>query len=191
LAGLTLVLGAARSGKSAYATDLAVQSGLPVLFVGTAQPRDREMLARIRRHRRSRPRDWRTLEEPLAPVQRALEEARTDETVLLDCLTVWVGNLLHHHVASADHPKAKEVKTARGFAHGELSLLRRLRTMNMIIVSNEVGGGVVPASPLGRIYQDLLGELNQSTARQADNVIYLIAGIPLYLKDAGHWILAQ
>jgi adenosylcobinamide kinase/adenosylcobinamide-phosphate guanylyltransferase len=63
--------------------------------------------------------------------------------------------------------------------------------MNTIIVSNEVGAGVVPASPLGRIYRDLLGELNQSIAREADNAIYLIAGIPLYLKDTGHWILAQ
>ena len=72
-----------------------------------------------------------------------------------------------------------------------MSLLTRLRTMDTILVSNEVGAGVVPASSLGRIYRDLLGELNQGTSRQADNVIYLVAGIPLYLKDAGHWILAQ
>jgi adenosylcobinamide kinase / adenosylcobinamide-phosphate guanylyltransferase len=124
-------------------------------------------------------------------VQRALDEARPDEAVIFDCLTVWAGNLLQHYVASPDHPRAKEVKTAREFALGELILLGRLPTMHTIIVSNEVGSGVVPASPLGRAYRDLLGELNQRTARQADNVIYLVAGIPMNLKDAGHWVLSQ
>jgi adenosylcobinamide kinase/adenosylcobinamide-phosphate guanylyltransferase len=182
LAGLTLVLGGARSGKSAYAVDLARASGSPVLFVATGEPMDREMVARIRRHRRSRPSEWRTLEEPLEPVQRAIEEAHPSETIILDCLTIWVGNLLHRGTARADRPTASELSEVRRLVRRELSLLQRLRPWPTILISNEVGAGIVPESPLARAYRDLLGEVNQTLAHRADNVIYLVAGLPNRLK---------
>lgn len=182
--GLTLVIGGARSGKSAYAVEQAARLGKPVLYVATAQAIDPEMRAKIRRHQRSRPRGWRTLDEPLEPARRIDALARSGSTVVLDCLTVWLGNLLEHHIADADRPRQREVGQARRRVLEELRLLCRLpkkHRLRLIVITNEVGAGLVPPYPLGRIYRDLLGEANQFVAKRADNVVLLVAGRPVDL----------
>ena len=183
--GLTFIIGAARSGKSAYAVELATKLGAPTLFVATAEAIDPEMRARIRRHRASRPRGWGTLEAPLEFAGRIASEADPGSTVIIDCLTVWLGNLLEQHVRDANAPKESESEGARRQALEELELVCRLpgaRQLRLIVISNEVGAGLVPPYPLGRIYRDLLGEINQVVARCADTVLLLVAGLPLELK---------
>lgn len=183
--GLTLVIGGARSGKSAYAVELATAVGCPTLYVATAQALDPEMKARIQRHRAQRPQTWRTLEEPLALARRIATEAEAGGTVIVDCLTVWLGNLLEKHIGDASKPRAAEVGQVRRRTMAELEVLSDLpqkKQLNLIIISNEVGAGLVPAYPLGRVYRDLLGEANQFVARRAVKVVLLVAGIPVDLK---------
>jgi adenosylcobinamide kinase/adenosylcobinamide-phosphate guanylyltransferase len=182
---LTFVIGGARSGKSAYAVELASRLGTPTLYIATAQAIDPEMRARIRRHRAGRPRTWRTLEEPLELAQRVASEVNHGSTVIVDCLTVWLGNLLQKHVVDASNPGAAETRRARRQALRELALLcgfPQKRRVNLIVISNEVGAGLVPPYPLGRTYRDLLGEVNQFVAGQADRVVLLVAGIPVDVK---------
>jgi len=184
-AGLTLVIGGARSGKSAYAVELAAALRRSTLYVATAEALDAEMKARIRRHRAQRPRGWRTLEEPLEFAQRIACEATDGSTVIVDCLTVWLGNLLQKHIGDASKPTAAKTRQVRRRILAELDLLCDLpqkKRLNLIIISNEVGAGLVPPYPLGRIYRDLLGEANQFVARRADRVVLLVAGIPVDLK---------
>lgn len=183
--GLTLVIGGARSGKSAYAVELATAVGRSTLYVATAEPIDAEMKARIRRHRRQRSQTWRTLEEPLAFARRIAAEAEPGDTVIVDCLTVWLGNLLEKGIGDASNPGAAETRRVRRQALGELALLCELpkkKRVNLIVVSNEVGAGLVPPYPLGRVYRDLLGEANQFVAHRAAKVVLLVAGIPVDLK---------
>lgn len=175
---LTLILGGARAGKSTYAQQLAA-GGERVLFVATAEAGDEQMEARIRAHRKSRPREWHTLEEPLDLVGALAGVADRYDTVLLDCLTLWVSNLLlwggTGEAGEADIPgEARELLAAygRGMA-------------SWIVVSNEVGLGVVPPTELGRLYADELGRVNQMVAAAADRVYFMAAGLPLQLKPSG------
>ncbi len=183
--GLTLIIGGARSGKSAYAIELATALRRPTLYIATAEAIDPEMKARIRRHRAQRPQTWRTLEEPLEFARRLTSEPEAESTVIVDCLTVWLGNLLEKHIGDKSKPRVAEEKRARRQALAELRLLCKLpeqRRVNLIVISNEVGAGLVPPYPLGRVYRDLLGETNQFVARRADKVLLLVAGIPVDLK---------
>lgn len=172
---LTLVLGGARSGKSAHALRLAEGAGGPVLFVATGLAVDAEMRQRIARHRAQRPPHWRTLECPrgLGPALRA--HAGPAAVVLVDCLSALVANvLLHAGEPQAEAAVAEEVE----------SLLAALRDLGRtaIVVSNEVGLGLVPPYPLGRHYRDLLGWANQRAAAAADTVTLLVAGLAVGLK---------
>ena len=170
---LTLVIGGARSGKSRYAQSLARSGERPVLFVATAAPEDPEMAARIERHRADRPPHWKTIEAPLEVVA-AVRGA--DGVVLLDCVTLWIANLLYHHRALEGG--AREAKIL-----GEVEALAAvLREKEAIAVSNEVGEGIVPESSLAREFRDLQGQANQILAREAGQVVLLVAGIPLGLK---------
>jgi len=183
--GLTFVIGGARSGKSAFAVERATALGRPTLYVATAEAIDREMKTRIRRHRAQRPRTWRTLEEPLEFARRIASEAEEESTVIVDCLTVWLGNLLGKQLVDPNNPRVAEIEQARRLALAELRLLCKLpqtKLVKVIVVSNEVGSGLVPPYPLGRIYRDLLGEANQFVARHADQVVLMVAGIPVDLK---------
>jgi adenosylcobinamide kinase/adenosylcobinamide-phosphate guanylyltransferase len=185
-AGLTFVIGGARSGKSSYAVELASSLGCPTLYVATAEGLDPEMKTRIRRHRAGRPQTWRTLEEPLEFTQRIAAEAGAGSTVIVDCLTVWLGNLLERYVRDASKPRVAETKQVRRQALAELRLLCNLpqqQRLNIIVISNEVGAGLVPPTPLGRVYRDLLGEVNQFVAGRADRVVLLVAGITVDLKS--------
>ncbi len=174
---LTLILGGIRSGKSSYAQQLA-SGGERVLFVATAEAVDREMEARIRAHRDSRPADWNTLEEPVELVEALGPVLRSYDTVLLDCLTLWVSNAL---LRERDAESARRVIISRANKLLELILDS---DCSWIVVSNEVGLGLVPATELGRVYADELGRVNQAVAADADELYFMAAGLPIRLKAA-------
>ena len=173
---LTFIMGGARSGKSTIAERLALQSNTEVLYLATAQALDREMKARIEAHKAKRPSHWQTLEIP-KNLAKELELRRPQaDIILLDCLTLLVSNLLAEDM---DNDQAEKL------VKGEIkALLETIRTSSAkwIVVSNEVGLGLVPPYPLGRLYRDLLGWTNQQFATQADKVMFMIAGIPWQLK---------
>ena len=171
---VTLVLGGARSGKSRYAQQLAEQSR-HVVFVATAKASDEEMRAKIERHREDRPKEWPTVEEPLDLPKVLAEHEIESEVIVVDCLTIFAANLLE---AEGEDNAAIEGRIE--------SLCDALRTAqcNVVLVSNEVGNGVVPPYPVGCRFRDLLGEINQKVARVADDVVLMVAGLPLALK--GH-----
>ena len=175
---LIFVLGGARSGKSRFAEQLASQGGR-VLYVATAEALDDEMRLRIAAHRRQRPADWDTLEEPIAlptVLGRVLEGY---DTCLLDCLTLWISNML---LAAEDSPNAEQEILS---AADELLELYERSSATWIVVSNEVGLSVVPASPLGRTFRDVQGRVNQMMAARADRAYMLIAGLATDLKALG------
>ena len=172
---LTLVLGGVRAGKSRYAQQLA-EDGRRVLFVATAEAGDDEMAARIQAHRAERPTDWHTLEEPLNLVTALAPRLPDYDTVLLDCLTLWVSNLLLQECDDEEARPDIQEQTRR------LLDLYRTGDASWIVVSNEVGLGVVPATKLGRVYADELGRVNQRFAAAADDVIVMFAGLPVNLR---------
>ena len=173
MASTTLILGGARSGKSRFALELQ-SPRTRVSFIATALASDAEMAERIERHRAERPRQWRTVEEPCEVVA-CLRQACTDaEAVIVDCLTVWVANLMLRGDADALVLKQAD----------ELAALLALRPADLTLVSNEVGLGVHPATENGRRFRDLLGMVNQRVAAAADRVVLMVAGLPLTVKDA-------
>jgi adenosyl cobinamide kinase/adenosyl cobinamide phosphate guanylyltransferase len=169
---LTFLVGGARSGKSALALEIALRHYGPVVFVATAEPFDDDLRDRIARHRHERPTEWPTIEEPVA-LAAALSVLDTGALVVVDCLTVWVGNLFHH-LPDAD---AREQQYA--------ALLRVLggRDGHTVVVSNEVGLGLVPDQPSSREYRDELGRLNQRVAAIAERSLFLVAGRAVELRD--------
>ena len=180
--GLTLILGGARSGKSHYAQHLAetISSGA-VLFVATAEAHDSEMERRIADHKRARPPHWHTLEAPRGVGRAILEIAQTRErfgAILIDCLTVLTSNLL----MDADDVFSDEIEQAVMEEVHEVIACAEQLPVPVIVVSNQVGCGLVPPYPLGRVYRDLLGRANQILARTADRVVLLVAGIPRTMK---------
>ncbi|SEA36670.1 bifunctional adenosylcobinamide kinase/adenosylcobinamide-phosphate guanylyltransferase [Rubrimonas cliftonensis] len=166
---VALVLGGARSGKSALAERLACNSGLSRVYVATAEAWDGEMRERIARHRADRGEGWRTVEAPLEAADALADHDGHDIVIVLDCLTLWLSNLM---LAGRDVEQAGA------------TLCARLPAMaaRVILVSNEVGLGVVPDTPLGRRFRDAQGRLNQQVAAVADRVILVAAGLPLRLK---------
>ena len=166
---LTLLLGGARSGKSALAVEMGRRHGGPVTFVATSEPIDSDLAERIARHRRDRP-DWPTVEEP-RDLAGALAATNGDALVIVDCLTVWVGNLLHRGDTDVEARSASAAKVAA------------TRPAPTVVVSNEVGLGVHPETELGLRYRDLLGRVNQQWAAVADRTLFLVAGRALPLTD--------
>ena len=175
---LILILGGARSGKSAFAAQLAGQ-GRRVLFVATAEALDEDMERRIDAHRAGRPPEWVTLEEPRDLTSILLQPLENHDTCLLDCLTVWVSNLL---LAKEANPDA-EAEILMEVDH--LLEVYNRSPASWIVVSNEVGLGVVPSSELGSRYRDVLGRVNQAVASRADKVYLMVAGLALELKSLG------
>lgn len=169
----SLILGGARSGKSALAERIAMQSGREVVYIATAQAGDDEMSARIAHHRARRPSHWRSVEEPLSLADALRRHARDDRCLLVDCLTLWLSNLLAH----ADDGRFIRERTA---------LLNAMPTLagEIVLVSNEVGLGVVPMGELTRRFVDEAGRLHQSLARDCDRVLFVAAGLPLALKGS-------
>ena len=175
---LTFIVGGARSGKSTRAEQLAA-SGERVLYVATAEGRDEEMRSRIAAHRAARPEHWDTLEEPLHLAGALRSVHHRYDTVLIDCLTLWVSNLLLDRPESASEGDLEERIL---LAASELLDVCEGSHATWIVVSNEVGLGVVPASPLGRGYRDALGRVNQAVAARAGEVYLMVAGLPLQIK---------
>jgi adenosylcobinamide kinase / adenosylcobinamide-phosphate guanylyltransferase len=169
VAKVTLVLGGARSGKSRYAESLMAALQPPWIYVATAEAGDAEMAGRIAAHRARRGPNWRTV-EALANLDRVLADHRS-EPVLVDCLTLWLSKLLLDDGALEDE-----------MVRVEKSLL--LATAPKVLVSNEVGAGIVPEHPLGRRFRDLQGILNQRVAALADRVVLMVAGLPLVVKGS-------
>jgi len=168
---LQLILGGARSGKSRLAEKLATDSGLPVIYIATSQPLDGEMNERVAIHRQRRPTEWRLIEEPVELARVLRENAAPDRCLLVDCLTLWLTNLL-----MLDNPER--------LAFEREALLQALATLpgEIIFVSNETGLGVVPLGELTRRYVDEAGWLHQAIAERCQRVVLTVAGLPLTLK---------
>jgi adenosylcobinamide kinase/adenosylcobinamide-phosphate guanylyltransferase len=182
---LTLILGGARSGKSRYAMQLARQHGGRVTYIATAQNLDTEMQTRIENHRRERPPEWQTLEIP-RNVGRAFQfQAPLADLVLLDCLTMLVSNVILETSGSQDQPDELQAREAVQIEIEDLLAIIRASQSSWIVVSNEVGMGLVPPYPLGRLYRDLLGWANQMLAAQASQFYFMVAGIPLPIHRLG------
>lgn len=166
-----LILGGMRSGKSRLAEQHALATGLPVTYVATATAEDEEMRARIVHHQQQRPEEWRLVEEPMALALVLQREAAKDRCVLVDCLTLWLTNLL----CAQDEMRMQQEVAA---------LLRMLPDLpgHIILVSNETGMGVVPLGELTRRYCDEAGRLHQAVAQSCDKVILTVAGLPLTVK---------
>ncbi|HEY3922651.1 MAG TPA: bifunctional adenosylcobinamide kinase/adenosylcobinamide-phosphate guanylyltransferase [Gaiellaceae bacterium] len=166
---LLLLVGGARAGKSRLAVERAAATGENVVFIATAEARDEEMTERIARHRAERPADWQTVEEPLC-LDEALVAAPPTSVVVVDCLSLWVANLLEQQ---------RDVEPAAVRA----AALAAERVGTTIAVSNEVGLGVVPVTPLGRSYRDALGRVNAIWAEAAAEAYFVVAGKALRLGD--------
>jgi adenosylcobinamide kinase/adenosylcobinamide-phosphate guanylyltransferase len=186
---LTLVLGGARSGKSRYAQSLCASSSR-VIYIATARTGggadDYEMRERIARHRADRPAEWQTVEEPL-DLSRAALEAPVEATLLIDCATLWVSNLMWEF---REKPGAEQERLILAGVDELIEAVRRRAEKaiatgtagEVVIVSNDVGGGLVPERPVARAFRDLQGFANQRLAQAADTVVFIIAGLPLRLK---------
>lgn len=168
---IELVLGGARSGKSRYAEELAHSSGKEVIYIATAQALDDEMGERIAHHRQSRPSNWPTVEEPLLLARVLADRDGAGQVLLVDCLTLWLTNLL----LAEEGVFERETQAL----YAALPLLQA----RVILVSNEVGLGVVPLGELSRRYVDEAGRLNQRLAQLAERVTFCAAGLPLTLKS--------
>ncbi len=172
-----LVLGGARSGKSQFAQELAGKLGRKVLFVATGEARDEEMRARITQHQKDRPKSWRTLEAPTKLDKQIEEKTGAAQVVIIDCLTLLISNLMGD---DPDYAKAEE-----SIVYEIKQLVACMDKLNptFIVVSNEVGLGLVPENKVGRTYRDLMGKVNQLIAQYADEVYLMVAGIPVKVKE--------
>lgn len=175
----TLIIGGARSGKSHFAQELALKSGGAVLVVATAEASDEEMKRRIEEHRKARPYTWKTLEATTNVGHQITRNIGKVQTVIIDCITLLINNILRQHDGKIKAAIAEKEVMA------EISeLVNCINRVNarFIIVTNDVGLGLVPADRLSRLYRDLLGRANQVLAEQADEVYLMVAGIPVKIK---------
>lgn len=172
---IELVLGGARSGKSRYAEQQAVNSGLPVIYLATAEAGDAEMQARIAHHQDRRPSEWQTIEEPKALANEIRQQGSTGKCLLVDCLTLWLCNVLFDKQGDLQHELFQTERAA---------LLDALSNCQgrVILVSNEVGMGVVAADAMTRRFVDEAGFLHQAVAQICDRVVFVVAGLPQILK---------
>jgi adenosylcobinamide kinase/adenosylcobinamide-phosphate guanylyltransferase len=166
-----LILGGARSGKSQYAQQQAIASGLQVVYIATAQAGDAEMQARIEQHQTGRPAHWQLVEEPISLAEVLQQQDQPGRCLLVDCLTLWLTNLLCH-----DDPSLYMRERDR-----LLQLLPELQA-SVLLVSNEVGQGIVPLGELSRRFVDEAGWLHQALAKQSERVVWIMAGLPQILK---------
>lgn len=178
----TLITGGARSGKSAHAEKLAAATGKEVIYLATAQARDVEMQARIAQHRQQRNTTWHTIEEPLALGAMIRHWSAPDRVVLVDCLTVWLSNGLFSQ--AQDFPDIGVIDAPALFLQEREQLFAALDAAagDVILVSNEVGLGIIPQGAVSRWFVDEAGRLNQAVAARCEQVMLVVAGLPLRLK---------
>jgi adenosylcobinamide kinase/adenosylcobinamide-phosphate guanylyltransferase len=184
---LILILGGARSGKSTFAERLALHSGRSVAFIATATDSDDEMRERIQRHRACRPASWSTIEEPYhlaEAINRAVQQA---DVLLLDCMTIWLNNwLLAHNITDLEETAVANTHYVEAVLAAIDELLAAFAALpsnkTLVVVTNEVGLGIVPAYALGRVYRDLLGLVNQRLAAAANRVYLMVAGLGVDIK---------
>jgi adenosylcobinamide kinase/adenosylcobinamide-phosphate guanylyltransferase len=184
---LILVLGGARSGKSTFAEQLARRSERSVAFIATATAGDNDMRDRIQRHQATRPAHWHTIEEPLKLAEAVRRAAEVADVLLLDCVTLWLSNWLvaqgDPHLVEASAISSRYVESALIEIDALLATLTALDgSKTLVVVSNEVGLGIVPAYALGRIYRDILGRVNQHLAASASRVYLMVAGLGVDIK---------
>jgi adenosylcobinamide kinase/adenosylcobinamide-phosphate guanylyltransferase len=179
---LTLILGGARSGKSTYAEKMAAEDGGNVVYIATAEAKDDEMVARIKKHQAERPLSWQTREIPINISATLAENPITADVVLLDCLTLLVTNILMGMNPDLDELDEAGSETAVSSEISALITTIQQSDAHWLIVSNEVGLGLVPPYPIGRLYRDTLGRANQQIAQAADHVYFLVAGLPMVVK---------
>ncbi len=178
-----LLIGGARSGKSSFALELVSKLEGPVLFVATAEAGDEEMRRRINEHRRARPAGWRTLEAPTGLGTQIRQQTTDARLVIIDCITLLVNNIFTR--CAGNNPETIDAALTEAELTTEINeLLSCIKQCpaSFITITNEVGLGLVPANPVGRLYRDLLGRANQALARQADEVYFMVAGLPVKIK---------
>ena len=168
---MQLILGGARSGKSRLAEQIAQQLAQPVVYVATAQALDGEMQVRIQHHQQQRPEDWRLCEEPIYLAEQLVKLDRLNQTILVDCLTLWMSNLLMHTDPDLQVQECQKLLDVVGSLQSEL-----------ILVSNETGLGVVPMGQISRRFVDEAGRLHQQLGQIATKVVFCVAGFPMILK---------
>ena len=178
-----LIIGGVRSGKSQFAKELALRSGKPVLFVATATADDEEMRQRIEEHQQRRPAAWSTLEVSTHVGNEILQKIGGAQVVIVDCVTLLVNNIFSQHSYQTDEQiDASLVEKEVASEISELvECINRVDT-SFIMVTNEVGTGLVPVSRVGRLYRDLLGKANQVLAEHADEIYLMVAGLPMQIK---------
>ena len=178
-----LIIGGARSGKSDYAQELAMSLPQPVLFVATAEAGDEEMRQRVQAHRKKRPATWKTLEAPASVGDQIRNEIGSIPTVIIDCITLLVNNVFNKHTGP-DGEITDSNPIERDLTSEIESLVECMNEVNasFIVVTNEVGQGLVPASSMSRLYRDMLGKTNRMLAQNMEEVYMMIAGLPVKIK---------
>jgi len=180
-----LIIGGARSGKSRFAQELAPKLGEPVLFVATAEAGDEEMRHRIEEHRRSRPKAWSTLEITTHIGSQIVQNIGGAKVVIIDCITLLVNNIFSQHNYQTDEQiDASLIEKEVTSQISELVECINRVDASFIMVTNEVGTGLVPVTSVGRLYRDLLGKANQVLAEQADEIFLMVAGLPVQIKPS-------
>ncbi|OCL26135.1 bifunctional adenosylcobinamide kinase/adenosylcobinamide-phosphate guanylyltransferase [Orenia metallireducens] len=191
---LILVLGGARSGKSSFAEEIVAKlGGLDVTYLATSEVRDQEMKQRVQLHRCSRPREWTTIEEPKS-IGEVLANLKQGAVVLLDCLTLLISNLLLEEQELGEDEYDFSEKDKEEVIVEEIEKIIaevRKRNLTLVIVSNEVGQGLVPPYKLGRVYRDIVGRANQLVASEADEVYITYVGLPIEIKELGMKVKEQ
>ena len=180
-----MVLGGARSGKSTFAEKLAKKiGGKNVTYIATAQAFDQEMEERIAHHKTQRPVDWETIEEP-TDIYQAVQRVDNNQTILIDCLTLYISNLLLKENPEEDFELEKKKNLEEDIVENINQVLKyaEKKEIDLIVVSNEVGQGLVPSYELGRLFRDISGRVNQYISSKADKVYLTVAGLPLDLKE--------
>lgn len=172
MAKIIFILGGARSGKSTYALELAKKEKKKVAFIATCQALDKEMTQRIKFHKKTRSKNWQTFEEPIDPTSLLKKIGLKFDVIVIDCLTLMISNLVL---------KGFKENTIKGKISKMLSVLKKIRAQS-IIVSNEVGLGIVPQNKLARIFRDIAGRINQLVADKSDSVFFVVSGIPWRIK---------
>lgn len=182
---ITLITGGGRSGKSTYAEEKTAELGDKILYIATAIPFDDEMKDRIKLHKQRRPNNWDTVEE-YKNVNLKIKEKLSDiEGVMVDCITVMITNLMFEVISDWEKPLSDEIDEAKRFIETEINTLLEIakkESIPFVIVTNEIGLGIVPDNLMARIFRDIAGLVNQKLAKEADEVYMVISGIPVKIK---------